>query len=63
MVDTKQPIKVIGIDPFGVHRVRASGNTIDEAYHNCREKIAAYTAASCGQNLFGAWKVERDYTT
>ena len=52
--------KVIGIDPFGIPRVRASGGTFDEAYYNCREKIAVYTAASCIQNLLGTWKVEEE---
>lgn len=52
--------KVIGIDPFGIPRVRASGDNPDEAYHNCRKKIRVYTAASCGWDLLGAWKVEED---
>ena len=51
------PYKVIGIDPFGTPRVRASGDTPDEAYHNCCKEITVHIAASGGRDLLGTWKI------
>ncbi len=51
--------KVIGIDPFGTPRVRASGDTPDEAYHNCCEKIRLCVVPH-GRDLLGTWKVKED---